>query len=99
MTKYSKLPGIRSLHTFFIVRNPVTGSVICQTRRLCCKGSFDNVTIHILAGHHVDENVIPDTMKSYLNKNKLRKLSEMTLNDLRQMSTSFIPRDRHLPFL
>ena len=99
LTKYSKLPGIRSLRDFVIVRNSVTGNVVCKTRRQCYKGSFRNATIHILAGHRVDENVIPDVTKNYLSKDKLRPLSKMKLSHLRQMSTSFIPHDRRSTFL
>ena len=99
LAKYSKLPGIRTLHDFVIAKNSVTGSIVCKTRRLCYKGNFNNATIHVLAGHHIDENVIPNATDNYLSKNKLRQLSDMKLSHLRQMSTSFIPANRHFSFL
>ena len=39
LTKYSKLPGIRSLHDFVFAKN-VTGGIVCKIRRLCYTGSF-----------------------------------------------------------
>ena len=98
LAKYSKLPGIRTLHDFVIAKNSVTGSIVCKTRRLCCKGNFDNATMHVLAGHHI-ENVIPNAADNYFSKNKLRQLSDMKLTHLCQMSTSFIPANHHFSFL
>jgi len=95
LTKYSKLPGIRTLHDLVIAKNSVTGSIVCKTRRLCYRENFNNATIHVLAGHHIDENVIPNATDNYLSKNKLRQLSDMKLSHLRQMSTSFIPANHH----
>ena len=50
MTKYSKLPGIRSLHDFIFTTNPVTNWVIAKVRKNCYTGSFENATIHVLGG-------------------------------------------------
>ncbi len=44
--KYSKFPGIRSLHDFIFTKNPATGSVLAKTRSLCYTGSFSNATYH-----------------------------------------------------
>ena len=99
LTKYSKLPGIRSLHDFVFAKNSLTGNIVCKTRPLCYKGSFDNATIHVLAGRDVHEVAIPDASESYSCKSKLRQLSDTKLGHLRQMSRSFIPNDRHFPFL
>lgn len=77
----------------------MTGEVVCRTRPLCYKGSFTNAKIHVMMGHDVEENVIPDCTQTYLVKKKLRELSETKLDHLRQMSRSFIPIDRHFSFL
>ena len=58
LTKYSNLPGIGSLHDFVFAKNLVTDRIICKTSRLCYEGSFENATIHVLAGHHVSENAV-----------------------------------------
>ena len=57
--------------------------------------------IHILAGNDVSDNAIPDATENYVCKNKLRQLSDTKTAHLhvRQMSRSFIPNDRHFPFL
>ena len=98
LTKYSKLPGNRSLHDFVFAKN-VTGGIVCKIRRLCYTGSFENAPIHVLAGHDVSDNVIPDATENYVCKNKLRQLSDTKTAHLRQISRSFIPNGRHFPFL
>ena len=98
LTKYSKLPGIRSLHDFVFAKN-VTGGIVCKIRRLCYTGSFENAPIHVLAGHDVSDNMIPDATEDYVCKNKLRQLSDTKTAHLRQMSRPFIPNRRHFPFL
>ena len=40
MTKYSKLPGIRSLHDFIFTRNPVTNTVIALKSGKLFYGNF-----------------------------------------------------------
>ena len=96
LSKYSELPGIRGLHDFVFATHPTTGRVVCKVRRLCHTGDFETATIR---GQAVDDDVIPDASASYLCKNLLRQLSDTKLGHLRQMSRSFIPIDRHLPFL
>ena len=99
LTKYSKMAGIRSLHDFVFARSTATGSVVCKTRALCYEGNFQNTTMHVMADRDVEEDVIPDDTQSYSSKNKIRELSDTKLTHLRQMSRSFIPIDRHFPFL
>ena len=50
MTKYSKLPGIRSLHDFIFTLNLVITAVIAKVRKNCGTGTFDNATIHVISG-------------------------------------------------
>lgn len=97
--KYSKLPGIRGLHDFVFVTSAVTNELTCKVRRLCHTGDFVNAAMCVQAGYSEDESVIPDATKSYATLNMLKKLSDTKLNHLRQMSTSFIPLHRRLPFL
>ena len=56
--KLTKLPGIRSLHDFLFAKNLLPDSII-RIRRLCYEESFENVTIHVLAGHHVVKMQVP----------------------------------------
>lgn len=60
MAKYSKLPGIRSLHDFIFVKNPLTNSVLAKVRKNCAMGSFENATIRVINGRDIEEYVIPD---------------------------------------
>ena len=99
LTKYSKLPGIRSLHDFVFTVSASTNELVCKVRKLCYTGSFDNALIRVQAGRSESENVIPNVTQNYSRLNKLRQLSDTKLSHLRQMSSSFIPSDRHLPFL
>ena len=87
MNKYSKLPGIRSLHDFVFTKNSV---VVAKVQNFCYVGPFQDAT----------ESVIPDSeSKSYKSLGKLRSLSESKRKHLEQMSKDFIPNDRWLPFL
>ena len=99
LTKYSKLPGIRSLHDFVFTVSASTNKLVCKVRKLCHTGSFDDASIRVQGGHSESENVIPNATQNYSSLNKPRQLSDTKLSHLRQMSTSFIPSDRHLPFL
>ena len=75
MTKYSKLPGIGSLHDFIFVKNSVTGSVVAKVHDLCYTGSFTNAAIWVLPGKDASGDVIPNHTKSYASLNKTRSLS------------------------
>jgi hypothetical protein len=50
MTKYSKLPGIRSLHDFIFVKNPVTNTVLAKVRKICATGDFESAAIRVVNG-------------------------------------------------
>ncbi len=100
MAKYSKLPGIRSLHDFIFVKNPVTDTVLAKVRKNCAEGNFENATIHVINGRDIEECVIPNQANdNYSSLGKLRPLSESKRKHLGQMSKDFIPADRHLPFI
>lgn len=94
VSKYSKFPGIRSLHDFLFMKNSVTGRVTAKTRSLCYTGS----SMQILHGRDTD-NIIPNESQSYSSLNKTRSLSKSKVEHLKQMYRDFIPLERHLPFL
>ena len=97
LAKYSKLPGIRSLHDFIFALNTVTNTVVAKVRKNCYTGAFDNATIHVLTGR-ADECGIPDhEVESYAALGKLKSLSDSKLKNLQQMYKDFIPTDRY-PF-
>ena len=94
--KFSKLPGIQSLHDFVYVTNPVTGCVLARTRKLCHTGSFQNCTIHVLRGQDESESAIPDPVTgNYVNLGKIRQLTDSKLKHLKQMCRDIIPTERH----
>ena len=100
LTKYSKLPGIRSLHDFIFTKNPVTQKVVAKVRSKCFEGRFDNATINVVRGRDMHEIVIPDPVnESYAGLGKVRQLTESKRKHLEQMYRDFIPANRRLPFL
>ena len=100
LKKYSKLPGIRKLHDFIFMMNPVTNKVIAKVCDNCFQGRFTDVPIHVLRGRDILENAIPDgANENYANLGKLRELSDTKCRHLQQMYRDFIPQDRYLPFI
>ena len=94
MNKYSKLPGIHSLHAFVFTKNSVTNKVVAKVQKFCYVGPFQDAIIHVLSGRDATESVIPDSeSKSYKSLGKLRSLSESKHKHPEQMSKDFIPND------
>ena len=98
MTKYTKFPGIRSLHDFIFSYNSVTGRVTGKVRKQCYTGAFSNAAIHVAVGRTASENVIPDEAASY-SLSKTRSLSESMITHLKQIYRELIPTERRLSFL
>ena len=97
MTKYSKLPGIRSLHDFIFTKDPTTDRVIAKVRYSCYAGAFQNASIHVVTGRNVTESAIPDQeFANYKILGKLKTLSDSKRKHLDQMYKNFIPDDRQL---
>lgn len=97
MTKYSKLPGIRSLHDFIFTKNPATDQVIAKVRYSCYAGVFQNASIHVVTGRDVTESAIPDQeLANYKILGKLKTLSDSKRKNLDQMYKNFVPDDRQL---
>ena len=100
LTKYTKLPGIRSLHDFVFIKNSIDNTVIAKVRKTCFSGRYENTTMHIASGRDVSENIIPDPdSNSYHALQKVKVLSETKCKHLQQMYKDFVPRDRCLPFI
>ena len=57
--KYTKLPGIRSLHDFLITRHPQNGNAIMKVREQCLTNSFEDTPMRITQGYSATENVCP----------------------------------------
>ena len=97
MTKYSKLPGIHSLHDFIFTKNPATDRVIAKVRCSCYAGAFQNASIYVVTGRDVTESAIPDKeLANYKILGKLKTLSDFKRKNLDQMYKNFIPDDRQL---
>lgn len=94
--KYSKLPGIRSLHDFIYVMHPVTSTVVARMRRLCNTGLFQQSTGHVLTSRSPSDIAIPAVNCCYLTLGKTRALTDSKTKHLQQMYRDFIPPDRHL---
>lgn len=100
LTKYSKLPGIRSLHDFLFLKNSASNTVVAKVRKTCFSGPYENTTMHIASGRDISEDVIPDPdRENYLALHKIKSLSDSKMKHLQQMYKDFVPRDRCLPFI
>ena len=96
LTKYSKLPGIRSLHDFIFTKNPVN-ELVAKVRSQCYEGRFSDAAISVARGRDIHENVIPDqTKESYVSSGKVRELSQ---SKRKQMYRVAVPADCRLPFI
>ena len=83
--KYSKMPGVRSLHDCVFSKHCVTGEVVARMRTLCYTGPFSPPTLHVLAGQNPAENIIPNDAQTYTGLNKTHSLSESKMSHLKQM--------------
>ena len=57
--KYNKLPGIRYLHDFIILRSPETGSATMLVRNHCYGGPASKSTIKLNSDVSSDSSAIP----------------------------------------
>ena len=95
--KFSKLPGIRSLHDF-VYANGRSG-VVATVRKLCNTGSYQPSACHVLRGRVVSECIIPDPRThSYSTLRSTRPLTDSKLQHLKQMYRDFIPSNRQMQF-
>lgn len=94
LIKYTKLPGIRSLHDFVIVRNPVSSKAVIHVRDYCHEGSIRDAPIGLAPGHVAEENAFPT--ESYIVKGSIRTLSTTKIAQINQMMENFIPQERRM---
>ena len=92
--KYTKLPGIRSLHDFVAVRHPETGKAFMTIREYSYGGPTKPAPIKE-KGH--GESVTPT--ENYIQSGKIRTLPRTKHDHLVQMYTKFIPVERQLLLL
>ena len=73
--KFSKLPGIRSLHDFIFATN-ATG-VEAKERKLCHTGQYEKSALHILGGMDISECVILHSIRcNYYSLGNTRQLTD-----------------------
>lgn len=99
LSKYTKLPGVRSLHDFVCARRPRTGNAHVRVRNVCYEGSIRDAPIKVSRGHLPSENAIPGEEASYLSGGLKKEVSATKQADLLTMYNSFIPYDRRPNFL
>ena len=73
--KFAKLPGIRALHDFVIVKHILTDAVIMRVRELCSTGSFSNTTMKLVRGATATDVIIPTNHDCYKETNQCHELS------------------------
>ena len=72
LVKYTKLPGIRSLHDFVIVKSPTTNDAKIRVRNYCHEGAIRDAPIGVAPGHVASEDAFPT--ESYLVKGNIHTL-------------------------
>ena len=77
--KYSKLPGIRELHDFLIVRNPSTKYAMMLTRDYCHGGAAKPTTMKLNSNFTSDLNGFCATDETYIELGKIRTLQSTKL--------------------
>jgi hypothetical protein len=92
--KYSKLPGIRDLHDFFVIRNPTTGNAMMSIQDHCYEGVARPTTLKLNKGMDAGFDTFPTSNETYTHLGRIRTLTSTKLAHLRQMCTNFIPQDR-----
>lgn len=97
--KYSKLPGIRELHDFVIVRKPSTKNAMMLVRRFCHEGAPQPTSMSLNHGMSPEFNCFPALSETYLQLGKTRELQSTKLAHLQQMFKNYIPPERLLNFL
>ena len=96
--KFSKLPGIRTLHDFIFTTNG--SSVEAKERKLWHTGQYEKSALHILRGMDISECVILHSIHcNYYSLGNTKQLTDSKLKHLQQMYHDFIPTDRRLSFL
>ena len=93
--KYTKLPGIRSLHDFLIVRHPVSADAIMKVREHCFKDSFQETTMKLVKGRTAAERAMPSIDDTYKKRGKVGQISSVKTHHLQQMYSSYVPVERH----
>lgn len=92
--KYSKLPGIRSLHDFLIVRHPISNNAIMKIRERCYEGPFEETPLKVSKGHVTNEMAMPCSGDTYKRREKVKSISATKSAHLKQMYTNFVPVER-----
>ena len=99
LNKYSKLPGIRSLHNFIFIKNSATNKIVAKVRDDCSGGAFQDTSLHVRHGRDIGEDVILGPDQSYTALSKVRDITDTKRKHLQQMYKDFIPSDRRLTMI
>ena len=94
--KYSKLPGIRELHDFIIVRPSDTEIATMLVREWCYGGTPKRSPLKLNSGFTANVNVFPSQSECYDQLKKTRQLTVGKLTHLTQMCQNFIAEERWL---
>ena len=89
-SKYKKLPGIRGLHDFIVVRDPASGCSLMNVRQHCYEGRVK------VAWRGDPNSSLVRLEGTYSSLGRLRTLSSTKMDNLKTMFTIFIPRERWL---
>ena len=93
--KYTKLPGIRELHDFIVIRHPSTNHAIMKVREHCFEGTLQETPMKVAKGHLATENAIPcSEIDTYQQRNKVGELSSTKAAHLQQMYANFVSEER-----
>ena len=89
--KYSKLPGIRELHDFLIVRNPTTNNAMMLVHEFCHEGAAKPTTLSLSCGVSSEFYCCPGPSETYHQLVKTRVLQSTKLAHIQQICSSYVP--------
>ena len=91
--KYNNLPGIRSFHDFFTIKNPGTAAVM-KVRENCYSGTLKALPMKLSSGFTSDSVALPKITDTYIAKGFVKQLADTKLAHLKQMCSNFILNDQ-----
>ena len=97
--KYSKLPGIRELHDFLLVKNPTANNAMMLVREFRQGGAAKPTTLSLNSEVSPDFNSSPGPSETYHQLGKTRVLQYTKLAHIQQMCSGYIAPEIWFEFL
>ena len=92
-TKYSNLPGIRSLHDFLAIKNPGQQAVM-KVRNLVYAGPLIDTPMKLIGDYSPTTRVIPTINDTIAAKGLVKELTGVKFDHIKQMYSNFIQHEQ-----